>query len=266
MKENVNIQENKKWHKKKWGVAVVVLFFPVFLLFFSIRFLLGSTRLDNSQKAAIITLLIFVLLVIFSFGFDSSDRTLVQEDEFKQMYEACQTRRDQVLAENEQCKQELAKYKSESKEDEITDISQPEIPSYEIVMENSTRFDGAISYFVVLTNFEKEYQNVHDNARLVIADVITKNENKASVRVFASYEALDAYVRKYDTDSICVNSCLREVNQTLETGLIASYTGYLETAASNHELSFFPSAFSDHETVGEYVGFEDFVAEEYLVL
>jgi hypothetical protein len=161
------------------------------------------------------------------------------------------------------------------------DIKQVEqkktVPAYEIIETANDRFDGKPTYRILIDPVDLTNDTFKEDVRRVTVDLVEKNGQKISVDIFDSKDAYEALVEKTDVNRGCVRddsgnlvsdtnavkACLEGLTARMETHYIAFYEGYLEGAATDHWLSYFPSASKDHATVGGFVGNDDFNPKNY---
>jgi hypothetical protein len=128
--------------------------------------------------------------------------------------------------------------------------------NYSIQEEADIRYDDATTYYVLIdpidysTDFKGEVKDI-------ISEVSCDHAPKLSIVVFDDGDALQEYYR-YDKYLINLSD---EDNKLIETHFVASYDAYLTTWPNNHYLMWFPSVFTDHPVVGEFVETEEFRPE-----
>ena len=112
------------------------------------------------------------------------------------------------------------------------------------------RFDEAKSYLVLIPAIDLSSSEFKTNIQEVLSSLASKAKTKKfSARIFDNNEALNYYL-----SSVVKKGAMNKLGEkSLETHLVAAYTGELSTNWAKYTLSFFPSAFEESPNVGKHV-------------
>lgn len=132
-------------------------------------------------------------------------------------------------------------------------LSSVDIPQYEVVQTISAhRFDGASQYYVLMDSVDLTNDDFKADVKRIISDMATKNGGKISIEVHDSQESLDLSYKQYG--DLSLKRTLTDAETSMEAEhFIAAFDGQMSTGSYMNTLSFFPGAFTTHETVGEYI-------------
>lgn len=141
---------------------------------------------------------------------------------------------------------EATQVQKEDQSNKVSDLK------YEIIYSIEKRFDGGISYYVLIDPVDLTNTSFIDNVKFLINKLVKEKGKKISIEVFDNKEALDLAYKQYGDLSLDRTLTVEE-NLWQGTHYIAGFSGELETDLYLNTLNLFPSASSDHPKVGEYV-------------
>lgn len=142
----------------------------------------------------------------------------------------------------------------EKKAEPINQISEP---SYQVVYSIEKRYDGGISYYVLLNPVDLSKPAFIDNVKYITNKLVNDKGNKISIEFFDDKNALELSYKQYG--DLSLGRKLTE-NENIWQGVhyIAGFSGELETDLYLNTLYLFPSASSDHPQVGKYVSIMEY--------
>lgn len=133
-------------------------------------------------------------------------------------------------------------------------------PKYQIIYSIEKRYDGGISYYLLLDPVDLNNPTFIDTVKYITNKLVSEKGKKISLEFFDNINALELAYKQYG--DLSLGRTLTE-NENLWQGLhyIANYSGELETDIYLNTLSLFPSASSDHPQVGNYVSIMEYNPE-----
>lgn len=139
-----------------------------------------------------------------------------------------------------------------------TPLAIERLVDYEVIYRLSDkRYDGGEDFYVLIDSVNLENDSFKDDIKKVIKDMVEDYGGKISIEIHDDRDSLDISYSQYGDYSLGRPRNDAE-NEILAIHFIAIYAGQLETGLYNNTLMFFPAAFSDHQTVGEYVKSEEY--------
>ena len=152
---------------------------------------------------------------------------------------------------------EVTQVKKEEQKEQNIQISEP---NYQIVYSIEKRYDGGISYYVLLDPVDLNNPTFIDNVKYITNKLVSEKGKKTSIEFFDDKNALELSYKQYG--DLSLGRTLTE-NENSWQGIhyIAGYSGELETDLYLNTLYLFPSASSDHPQVGKYVSIMEYNPE-----
>jgi hypothetical protein len=124
--------------------------------------------------------------------------------------------------------------------------------TYEIIYSIKKRYDGGISYYVLLEPIDFSNANFIDNVKKIVNKLVEENGERISIEFFDDRDVLELSYKEYG-DLTLDRTLTEEENQRKAIHYTAVYSGELETGLYLNTLYLFPSAFADHPEVGRFV-------------
>ncbi len=130
--------------------------------------------------------------------------------------------------------------------------------NYKIIHEIGKRFDGAISYYVLIDPVDAETTEFKDIVHYTVNDLVQTKGNNISVEIYDNKDALDLHYKLYGDMSLdrVLN---REEYIFVGNHHVAGFSGELETDLFYNTLYYYPAAnVEDNPLVGKYAGAVEF--------
>lgn len=123
-------------------------------------------------------------------------------------------------------------------------------PAYHILHEESTRYDGGLSFYVLVDEVDLD-SNFKDSLKLIVNDIVSKNGSKVDITIADNRSCLDLLYME-EVEWAKINRALTEQEKSLrERHHICLFMAELDTP-NKYWLAFFPSASHDSPVVGKH--------------
>ncbi|SEM73335.1 hypothetical protein SAMN05192533_105128 [Mesobacillus persicus] len=126
--------------------------------------------------------------------------------------------------------------------------------NYKIIYEVEKRYDGALSYYVLIDPVNVENTKFKDKMNYIVNDLVKKKGNKISVEIYDNKDALVLHYKLYGDMSLgrVLNN---EEYIFVGNHHVAGFSGELNTDLFFNTLYYYPAANSeDNPLVGKYAG------------
>jgi len=136
-------------------------------------------------------------------------------------------------------------------EDGIQPTTDKELIKYDILFEDKEyRFDGGISYELIIEPVDLSNDNFKKYVELVIDEMVNKYGTKISITIFDNKEICEKIYKLRENGGGLLD---KEMLDKRALHLIATFDGELDTMFYTNTLMYFPGAFTDNPVVGKYV-------------
>lgn len=103
MKEKQSPTVSSLWNKSNWFKLLIVIFFPFFLVFMGVIYIMELEKISNNKKAVIITSIMVLFMSWGSFEDDSSDLGTQSGKNYENEFRACERQRDDISKQKDEC-------------------------------------------------------------------------------------------------------------------------------------------------------------------
>lgn len=235
MSEKKVEKEKSVWYKTWWGVLIVIF---LILPFFLIWQIWAKTKWNKGIKIALtIVIALFYIGIVSIGGTDTSTTNTAKSPTISP-----EATKSGAEASSPATSSETKKEETKS----VTEIN------YQIIHTAKIRSDGGTNYYALIDSVDLANNSFKDNIKNLVNRIVKDKGAKVSIEIHDSKDSLELSYKQYGDMSLG-RPRTQEENNLGATHFIASFDGELTEGIYKNTLTFFPGAFKDNATVGQYV-------------
>ncbi len=147
---------------------------------------------------------------------------------------------------------------AEIEQDAVTDqqeeVSQEQVPEYQIVYELSDkRYDGGKSFYILVASIDLSTDHFKNDIKNAVDEIVKSKGRKISIDFVNDRSTLDLIYKSHYGNNTLGRTLTNDEMNDIGNALVARFDGQLDSALYLNSIDFFPGTSSDNPGVGKYV-------------